>query len=146
MGTEYNHWHMSDLESLRHLVSGVEPFWMDVDDWDFLPNYIHPFTHDFVKLQLHLDFFQSWNRTKFFTDRETVEFKVAPNEFLPMGDNSPASSDGRGWHPILGKNSFHRSLLIGEALMIYWPHAWYVNLGGKAIPAIPNFPKIKVIR
>jgi hypothetical protein len=140
MGTEYNHWYMSELESMRHLVVGIEPFWMTVDDWDSSNIY------KIAKLQLHLDFFQSWNRTEFFTDRATVEFKIARDEFLPMGDNSPASSDGRGWYPILGKNSFHRSLLIGEALMIYWPHAWYVDLGGRAIPAIPNFPEIKVIQ
>jgi len=139
VGTEYNQWYMSELESMRQLVAGVEPFWLHVDDWDSI-------TIPMVKLQLHLDFFQSWNQTKFFTDRATVEFKVVEDEFLPMGDNSPASSDGRGWYPILGKNSFHRSLLIGEALMIYWPHAWYVDLGGRAIPAIPNFPKIKVIQ
>ena len=139
VGTEYNHWYMNELESMRQLVVGVEPFWLKVDDWDSI-------TIPIVKLQLHLDFFQSWNQTKFFTDRATVEFKVVEEEFLPMGDNSPASSDGRGWYPILGKNSFHRSLLIGEALMIYWPHAWYVDLGGRAIPAIPNFPKIKVIQ
>ena len=140
MGTEYNHWYMRELESMRHLVGGVEPFWTKVDDWDSSNIY------KIAKLQLHLDFFQSWNRTKFFTDRATVEFKIAEDEFLPMGDNSPASSDGRGWYPILGKNSFHRSLLIGEALMIYWPHAWYVDLGGRAIPVIPNFQKIKVIQ
>ena len=139
-GTEYNHWYMNELESMRQLVTGIAPFWLTVDDWD---SYKIPLT---AKLQLHLDFFQSWNQTKFFTDRATVEFKIAQEEFLPMGDNSPASSDGRGWYPILGKNSFHRSLLIGEALMIYWPHAWYVDLGGRAIPAIPNFRNIKVIQ
>ena len=140
MGTEYNHWSMSELQSMRQLVAGVEPFWMEVDDWDSSNIY------KIAKLRLHLDFFPLWTRTKFFTDRATVEFEVAQDEFLPMGDNSPASSDGRGWYPILGKNSFHRSLLIGEALMIYWPHAWYIDLGGKAVPAIPNFPKIKVIQ
>jgi len=140
MGTEYNYWQMSELKSLRHLVVRTEPSWMKVEDWDSSNIY------KIAKLQLHLDFFQLWNQTEFFTDRQTVEFEVAKDEFLPMGDNSPASSDGRGWYPILGKNSFHRSQLIGEALMVYWPHAWYVDLGGNAIPAIPNFPKIKVIQ
>jgi signal peptidase I len=42
-------------------------------------------------------------------------FYVQPGHFLCMGDNSPESSDGRTWGLVP-----HR-LLLGRALMIYWP-------------------------
>jgi signal peptidase I len=40
---------------------------------------------------------------------------VQPGHFLCMGDNSPESSDGRSWGLV------PRRLLLGRALMIYWP-------------------------
>jgi len=43
----------------------------------------------------------------------------AKDQFLPMGDNSPSSLDGRVWP---GPNYFERDLLIGRAMLIYWPH------------------------
>jgi signal peptidase I len=38
--------------------------------------------------------------------------------------------------------SFHRDLLVGEALMIYWPHPWRV----KSLPLIPHFKRMGLIR
>ena len=38
--------------------------------------------------------------------------------------------------------SFHRDLLVGEALMIYWPHPW--RLG--SLPIIPHFKRMGLIR
>ena len=37
---------------------------------------------------------------------------------------------------------FHRDLLVGEALMIYWPHPW--RLG--SMPIIPHFKRMGLIR
>lgn len=54
---------------------------------------------------------------------EKDRFPLAADEFLVLGDNSPRSLDSRLWeqrpsHPYAVK----RSLLIGKAFLIYWPH------------------------
>jgi signal peptidase I len=60
------------------------------------------------------------------------------DQFLPMGDNSPNSLDGRFWN---GKNYVERNLLIGRAAFVYWPHT--VN---KPFPYCPNFWEMGFIR
>lgn len=60
-----------------------------------------------------------------FDDLFTAEFTTGPDDFLPLGDNSPQSSDGRLWR---GSSFVPRRLLIGEALFIYWPHSWFFPL------------------
>ena len=129
---------------------------------------------------------------------------VGPDEFLPMGDNSPGSSDGRMWpypqatamvpwtsqiepwdrknlvdefgilvgdnrvsteelpenmHWMLDqwddnkdgfieetetglKHTVHRRLLIGQAMVVYWPHSWR---WGK-MPMVPNFKQMRLIK
>ncbi|WP_425614987.1 signal peptidase I [Anatilimnocola sp. NA78] len=54
-------------------------------------------------------------------NRRRVEFSLGEDQFFPMGDNSPSSSDGRYWDP---NDYLTRDLLIGKALVIYWPHSW----------------------
>ena len=49
-----------------------------------------------------------------FTD-ETTEFKVSPNHYLVMGDNTMNSSDSRTW------GDFPRTNVIGKSLFVYWP-------------------------
>ncbi len=57
-----------------------------------------------------------------FDKLEQVDFTTGPDDFLPLGDNSPHSADGRLW----GNEPFvPRRLLIGEAMFIYWPHTWF---------------------
>lgn len=57
-----------------------------------------------------------------FDKLQEVEFTTGPDDFLPLGDNSPHSADGRLW----GADPFvPRRLLIGEAMFIYWPHSWF---------------------
>jgi signal peptidase I len=65
-----------------------------------------------------------------FDNMYQVEFKTGPDDFLPLGDNSPQSSDGRLWRDPDGHVSptspyVPRRLLTGEAMFIYWPHSWY---------------------
>ncbi|HVX30750.1 MAG TPA: S26 family signal peptidase, partial [Nitrolancea sp.] len=72
----------------------------------------------------------------------TSPYALGPDEFFAMGDNSPRSADSRWWsvpsdnhadtllnpaHPW----AVHRSLLIGKAFMIYWPHAIPFGNNGK---------------
>ena len=60
------------------------------------------------------------------------------DQFLPMGDNSPQSLDGRVWD---GPKYVDRDLLIGRALFIYWPHTL-----NEPIPFFPNFGGMGFIR
>lgn len=70
-------------------------------------------------------------------NRAEVEFVLGPDEFFPMGDNSPQSSDGRYWPK---SDYLHRDLLIGKALFIYWPHSW-----NRPIPFQPNLQRMRPI-
>ncbi len=65
-------------------------------------------------------------------------FTLNEDQFLPMGDNSPSSLDGRVWS---GPKNVERDMLIGRALFIYWPHAL-----NSPVPYFPNFEKMKFIR
>lgn len=60
------------------------------------------------------------------------------DQFLPMGDNSPRSLDGRVWD---GENYVERDMLIGRAMLIYWPHT-----KNKPIKYFPNFERMGFIR
>jgi signal peptidase I len=89
---------------------------------------------------------EEWEETGLFAEgnRRYVEFSLERDQFLPMGDNSPASSDGRFWGPPQYDYSHHyveRDLLIGKALLIYWPHTW-----NRPVPFTPNFGKMGPVR
>ena len=59
------------------------------------------------------------------------------DQFLPCGDNSPYSLDGRVWP---GPHFVSREMLIGRAMFIYWPHT-----KNKPVPFFPNFESMKFI-
>lgn len=70
------------------------------------------------------------------------------DQFFPMGDNSPQSHDARIWSD---KNYVERQFLIGEAVLIYYPHPWCAKVPGnkfKTIPLIfyPKFSRMGLIR
>jgi signal peptidase I len=70
--------------------------------------------------------------------RDELEYTLEADQFMPLGDNSPASSDARLWHgevysvhgverrPAWREPFVRRELLTGKAFAIYWPHCWYV--------------------
>jgi signal peptidase I len=66
---------------------------------------------------------EMWTSSEVFNpdNRNFSEYTMGPDQFFPMGDNSPYSSDGRYWNP---EDYLTRDLLIGKALVIYWPHSW----------------------
>ncbi|MCE5267438.1 MAG: signal peptidase I [Planctomycetaceae bacterium] len=87
-----------------------------------------------------------------------VDFELAKDKFLMLGDNSANSQDSRLWaadpsHPHAKglwppPNELYwvdRDLLIGKAMFIYWPHSWYyapvVDL-----PLWPNFARMRLVR
>ncbi len=80
----------------------------------------------------------SWAKSKLFDSRrDNLVYQVEPDTFLPLGDNSPQSSDARMWPKPL----VERKLMIGKALLIYWPHAWK-----RPIPYLPHFGRMQLIR
>ena len=91
------------------------------------------------------------------------DFAIGPGRYMMLGDNSPASRDGRAWerHDQVvqggwdnsGRESWEvpESLLIGKAFCVYWPHlkpVWPAIKVTKDIrlPAIPNFMQMRWIR
>jgi signal peptidase I len=96
----------------------------------------------FLKMPLTEKFenYRAWASDPFFAKENfrATEYVVAEDCFMPLGDNSPASQDARYWpDPCVP-----RGLMIGEALCIYWPHAW-----NRPIPMItPNVSRMRFIR
>lgn len=89
---------------------------------------------------------RSWSKTNLFTARRSVTFKLGPDQFFPLGDNSPQSRDARIWsNGAAGPPPYvERQLLIGKALAIYWPHGWRFRTD--QVGFIPNFQRIGLIR
>ena len=92
-----------------------------------------------------------------FSDRrKLVEFQLGENQYFPMGDNSPASKDARLWAindsqvTESGRkyidNFVERDLLIGKAILVYWPHGWPLGPISGAINPVPNVDRMGKIR
>ena len=86
-----------------------------------------------------------WDRSELFSARRKVTFVMGPDQFFPLGDNSPQSKDARLWsngNAVEGYRDpdpwVERKYLIGKAVLIYWPHAWR--------PFWPNFAAMGLIR
>ncbi len=107
------------------------------------PNVSERYLRDeYGNTQLLRDIFFSnpelWESSPLFESRGYVEFTMKEDQYLPMGDNSAKSLDGRLW----GDEHFvHRDLLIGRAVLVFWPHHW-----NKPIPFWPNFQRFGIIR
>ncbi len=72
---------------------------------------------------------------------------AAEDQYLPLGDNSPSSQDGRYW----GNRHFvDRRLLVGKALYIYWPHSFdkirFSDSFSIPFPFFPNFARMGFVR
>jgi hypothetical protein len=94
---------------------------------------------------------KDWETTSLFAGRHSVTFHLGPDQFFPLGDNSPQSKDARLWS--IGNHGsgysdpppyVERDLLIGRALAIYWPHGWRIRTD--RVGMIPNFQRIGLIR
>jgi signal peptidase I len=79
---------------------------------------------------------ETWPDTKLFKSQDQFHMTLKDNQLFPLGDNSPQSSDARMWT----EHFVDRDLLIGKALLIYWPHPWY-----RPIPYMPNFKRMRLI-
>jgi signal peptidase I len=93
---------------------------------------------------------ESWADSTIWDMRRSIHFKLKDDQFFPLGDNSPASKDGRLWNPK--HQYFERDLLIGKAVFIYWPHGWniwfphYKPPFVKKQPFWPNWRKMQFVR
>jgi signal peptidase I len=102
----------------------------------------------------------TWTSTRnnLFDLRQEADFPLEEDQFFPLGDNSPYSRDGRLWGRdvrfVNGRNEagapihhVDRDLLIGKAVLIYWPHPWCVRvpLINRMIWAFPNFQRMGLI-
>ena len=87
------------------------------------------------------------------------EYEIRPDHFMMMGDNSPRSSDSRAWTSLDNnwrkddRSSWEvpRSMLIGKAFFVYWPHGKPfgpdIRLSRDVrIPFRPYFERMKWIR
>jgi len=99
----------------------------------------------------------NWDDFTGWQARKTIEFTLEEDQFFPMGDNSPESMDARCWVDRSGRSSSRnvdpdaylwadanyvpRDLLVGKALMVFWPHTW-----NRPIPLTPNLKRIGFIR
>ncbi len=84
----------------------------------------------------------SWPTTKLFDSQAAFEITMESGRLFPLGDNSPQSYDARMWtdHQHVAQHYVPYDLLIGKALLIYWPHPWY-----RPIPYLPNFKRMQLI-
>lgn len=87
-------------------------------------------------------------------NRRRVDFRIEESQLFVMGDNSGWSLDARLWADGSGRDSgspggpyLERSQLVGKAVCVYWPHAWYSMPGtGGRLPVWPNFGDMRLVR
>jgi signal peptidase I len=86
-----------------------------------------------------------------FMEQPRLDFPLESGQFFVLGDNSAASKDSRLWND---GHHVDRHLLVGEALVVFWPHAvpaaWNipVKIGGLELrlPSWPNFARMRAVR
>ncbi|MSR26995.1 MAG: signal peptidase I [Planctomycetaceae bacterium] len=88
-------------------------------------------------------------------EKPRLDFPLEADQFFVLGDNSAASKDSRLW---LEGHHVDRNLIVGKALTIFWPHAWYPSwavpvrfrVRGNPIelrlPSWPNFGRMGPVR
>ena len=86
-----------------------------------------------------------------FERRNEVQFSLAEDQFLVLGDNGACSRDSRLWENSGFEFYVKRELLIGKAIFVYWPHSWDempIPFTDAKIPFpfFPNFEKMRLVR
>ncbi|MEQ8849323.1 signal peptidase I [Botrimarina sp.] len=88
-------------------------------------------------------------------ERRRVDFDVRDGQLFVMGDNSGFSLDARLWAGGNGPGGGGRpggpylesKQLVGKAIWVYWPHAWYsLPFTNRMIPVWPNFEDMRLVR
>ena len=79
-----------------------------------------------------------------FDRRGESVFPLSADQFFVLGDNSPLSQDARLWP---AERYVARELMVGKALVIFWPHSFNRLPGTKIpFPYFPNFARMGFIR
>ncbi len=107
-----------------------------------------------LTIQQYLADPSAWDEFSGWEARRSVSFDLDRQQYFPMGDNSPESQDARCWinsppfDPVApeaylwaDKNYVPRDLLVGKALLVFWPHTW-----SEPLPITPNLRRIQLIR
>ncbi len=85
----------------------------------------------------------------------SVTYRLEPDQFFMLGDNSAASKDSRAWGtPQRPLHHVDRRLIVGRALAVFWPHgvptAWSLPLKigtwELRLPFLPNFARMRFVR
>lgn len=88
-------------------------------------------------------------------ERRHVDFDIRDGQLFVMGDNSGFSLDARLWPGgngpggggIPGGPYLEEKQLVGKAICVYWPHAWYsVPFTNRVVPAWPNIEDMRLVR
>ncbi|MEN0111806.1 MAG: S26 family signal peptidase, partial [Planctomycetota bacterium] len=87
-------------------------------------------------------------------NRRSADFSVGEDQLFVLGDNSGWSLDARLWAGGNQRDAgrpggpyLERSQLVGKAVCVYWPHAWYsLPFTNRMIPAWPNFGDMRLVR
>jgi signal peptidase I len=78
--------------------------------------------------------------------KRSADFQLKSDQFFMLGDNSTCSLDGRLWD---NEHWVRRELLIGKALVVYWPHSWdaiRTPWGNVPFPYFPNVERMGLVR
>ena len=89
-------------------------------------------------------------------EMERKDFPLEADQFFMLGDNSSASKDSRAWGtPEAPLHHVDRRLLIGRALVVFWPHAvptaWNRTVVERCgwelrLPCLPNFARMRFVK
>jgi signal peptidase I len=103
-------------------------------------------TRQFIESAYSLHDPAEWNRQP---KPDFVEFTLAEDQYLALGDNSAMSKDSRMWAGDGPSKDFfvRRELLTGKAIWIYWPDTRHkIHLPRFSIPYFPNFADMGFVR
>lgn len=97
------------------------------------------------------DFFSDPRHWGEFEHLIGVAYVLGDDEYLMLGDNSPQSKDSRLWmhRGADGRQEYYvkRDLMIGKALLIYWPHSLdHLPKTDIWFPLFPNFGRMGFVR
>ncbi|MEZ6070140.1 MAG: signal peptidase I [Pirellulales bacterium] len=109
-----------------------------------LVDYMHDSTFRHGSDEQLIDFLASPDQWGKFDNLRRVEFPLGDDQFFVLGDNSPRSRDSRLWTE---QHFVEREMLIGKAMVVYWPHSWNEVPGTDIpFPLFPNFSAMRVVR
>ncbi len=136
--------------SVKHLRLWRDMYYIAARDGGPVTDYASPL--DQISRMTYDELFEFWSnpamwepqgRPSPFDQRREAVFPLADDQFFVLGDNSPLSQDARLWG---GDKFVSRELLVGKALLIFWPHSFHRVPGtGIPFPFFPNFARMRFI-